>query len=179
MDRIATLTMNPAVDLSGATERLLVGNKSRCGPQSRAPGGGGINVARGIHELGGEVLAICLAGGAGGDELETLLANRNIPQKRIPVAGPIRENLAIREEISGKLFHFVFPGPGLTEVEWRHCLDAIKHLHPGVSTGQGKYPAGDLSLWCGCHRRRGADTGAELYRSDSIEQMYHRVKATT
>ena len=144
MYKIATLTMNPALDLYGATENLLVGSKSRCGKQVRDPGGGGINVARGIHELGGEVLTIYPAGGASGDELETLLASRNIPQKRIPIAGRTRENVVIREESTGKPFHFVFPGPELSEAEWQQCLDTIKHLHsiPDYLVISGSLPPG-------------------------------------
>lgn len=130
MRKIATLTMNPALDLSGAAEQLIVGGKSRCGRQSRDPGGGGINVARGIHELGGDVLAIYPAGGTSGDELEALLAERGIAQQRIPVAGRTRENLAIREVSTDKPYHFVFTGPELTEGEWRRCLEAVARLEP-------------------------------------------------
>lgn len=130
MRRIATLTMNPAVDLSGTVERMIVGGKSRCGEQNRDPGGGGINVARGIHELGGEVLALYPAGGNSGDELEALLDARGISQQRISVAGRTRENLAVREVSTGKPYHFVFTGPELAEEEWRRCLEALEKLEP-------------------------------------------------
>jgi 6-phosphofructokinase 2 len=51
-DRILTVTMNPALDVSTKTERLEAGAKIRCERARREPGGGGINVSRAIHLLG-------------------------------------------------------------------------------------------------------------------------------
>jgi 6-phosphofructokinase 2 len=46
MPSIATLTMNPAIDVSLAVDRIQSGVKLRCRGGTRDPGGGGINVAR-------------------------------------------------------------------------------------------------------------------------------------
>ncbi len=130
MSAIVTLTMNPAVDLSGTAERLLVGRKTRCGVQVREPGGGGINVAGGIHALGGDALALYAAGGPSGIELERLLEEREVKQQRIVIQGDTRNDLAIREQATGKLFHFVFSGPTLSEEEWRRCLETVNGFQP-------------------------------------------------
>jgi 6-phosphofructokinase 2 len=45
----------------------------RCAPSVYEAGGGGINVARGIKKLGGNALAIYLAGGNNGATLQSLL----------------------------------------------------------------------------------------------------------
>ena len=58
MRDIVTPTMNPAVDVSVATERVMPSHKLRCTAPQREPGGGGLNVARAIHELGGRALAL-------------------------------------------------------------------------------------------------------------------------
>jgi len=49
---IVTLTMNPALDITTHTERVIPTDKVRCGLPRYDPGGGGINVARIAHVLG-------------------------------------------------------------------------------------------------------------------------------
>jgi len=75
MPDVVTLTMNPALDLSSETEQLKPGQKTRCSLPRRTPGGGGINVARGLHRLGlgTDVLAVYPCGGATGQRLNVLL----------------------------------------------------------------------------------------------------------
>ena len=50
---VATLTMNPALDIATTTERVVPAHKLRCTAPRYDPGGGGINVARAVHALGG------------------------------------------------------------------------------------------------------------------------------
>ncbi|MGB8210382.1 MAG: 1-phosphofructokinase family hexose kinase, partial [Mycobacterium sp.] len=48
---IVTLTMNPALDITTDTDRVIPTDKMRCGVPRYDPGGGGINVARIAHVL--------------------------------------------------------------------------------------------------------------------------------
>jgi 6-phosphofructokinase 2 len=48
MARIVTLTMNPALDIATATDRVVPEHKLRCEAPRYDPGGG-INVARGAR----------------------------------------------------------------------------------------------------------------------------------
>lgn len=57
---IATITPNPAVDLSTSVDKILPVAELR---GTSRPGGGGINVARVIKRLGGEAQAIYPVGG--------------------------------------------------------------------------------------------------------------------
>jgi 6-phosphofructokinase 2 len=63
MPKIVTLTPNPAIDLSTAVERVVPSLKLRCAQPRRDPGGGGVNVARVVKRLGGNVEAILPVGG--------------------------------------------------------------------------------------------------------------------
>jgi 6-phosphofructokinase 2 len=58
MPRIVTLTLNPAVDKNCSVGQVIAERKLRCGRVRSHPGGGGINVARAITELGGNATAI-------------------------------------------------------------------------------------------------------------------------
>ncbi|MFM8373031.1 MAG: 1-phosphofructokinase family hexose kinase, partial [Bacteroidota bacterium] len=55
---IVTLTLNPALDKSTTTLRLIPEQKLRCTEMKTDAGGGGINVSKGIRRLGGESLAV-------------------------------------------------------------------------------------------------------------------------
>lgn len=127
---IATLTLNPAVDLSAAVDRLEPERKLRCQDLRRDPGGGGINVARVIRRLGGEALAVVAAGGAGGDRLRALLAAERMPVRVIPVKVETRENFTARDLSSGQEYRFVMPGAPLRAVEQRAVLAELKALAP-------------------------------------------------
>ena len=59
---ILTVTLNPAVDISTAVDRIVDTHKLRCNAAQRDPGGGGINVARVcIAPLSASVSATILA----------------------------------------------------------------------------------------------------------------------
>ncbi len=66
---IVTLSLNPAIDVSSETERVLPTHKIRTANEEYEPGGGGVNVARVITELGGDARLICPAGGFSGKML--------------------------------------------------------------------------------------------------------------
>jgi len=128
--RIVTLTMNPAVDVATSVPQVISDRKMRCGPPELDPGGGGINVARVIHRLGGDVLALSTSGGSTGSLLEELLAREGVPHLAFPIRERTRENLNVREESSGRQFRFVLPGPAVSAIEWRRCLRAVTELDP-------------------------------------------------
>ena len=92
------------------------------------PGGGGINVARGLHRLGTDVLALFPAGGYHGALLCSLLEKENVPSLAINSSVPVRENWTIFTEQSPNQYRFVMPGPSLNEDEWNRCLVALEKL---------------------------------------------------
>ena len=127
---IVTLTMNPAVDLSAAVDRVVADRKLRCGEPVREAGGGGINVARAVRRLGGEALALFPAGGPAGDLLKELLFGEGVPFVAIRTDGWTRENVNVSERETGKQFRFVLPGPSLEAAEWERCLETLSELEP-------------------------------------------------
>lgn len=60
--RLITLTLNPALDLAAEADAVMPTHKIRMHHEHADPGGGGINVARVLHELGGDALAVLAAG---------------------------------------------------------------------------------------------------------------------
>jgi len=125
MIKIFTLTMNPAIDKSAQVNQIEPDKKLRCQELSFTPGGGGINVARAIHNLGGEAKAIYPAGGPTGDMLEQLLEKENIHQYRVKTKNWTRENVSIIEETTNNQYRFEMPGAPLNEHETAQSLETF------------------------------------------------------
>jgi len=128
MSAILTVTMNPSIDVSASTGKVVPVHKLRCTNVRRDPGGGGINVARVIKRLGGGCRALYPAGGLPGRLLHRLLDDEGIASIPIDTAVDTRESFTILDEASGDQYRFVLPGAPLSEEEWRACLDRIASL---------------------------------------------------
>jgi len=144
MTAIATLTMNPALDIATATPEVRPTEKLRCGAPRYDPGGGGINVARVIHALGGEARAVFPAGGPAGAMLGQLLEAQGVEYAAVPIAGQTRESLTVHEETSGKEFRFVLPGPELSAHEQDAVFETLAALDPKPAwlVASGSLPPG-------------------------------------
>ena len=130
MSRVATVTVNPAVDVSTQVERVVAEDKLRCTAPLREPGGGGINVARVVRELGEDATAIWACGGAIGTLLGQCLDAMDVPHRPIPIAGLTRESMIVFEESSGHQYRFGFPGPELSADEVARCEQVVASLDP-------------------------------------------------
>ncbi len=91
MAPVITVTFNPAIDKSTSVAILVPEKNMKCAPPLFESGGGGINVARAIKKLGGNTMALYLAGGYTGkfftqllstEEIESIvMKQQNIPEK--------------------------------------------------------------------------------------------------
>lgn len=144
MPDIVTVTLNPAVDVATSVELVLDTRKLRCSAGRRDPGGGGINVARVVQRLGGDCLALYLAGGAMGRMLTQLLDAEQVAGQCIGISGETRENFSVSETATGREFRFVLPGPPVTRDEWERCLGQVNSLAtpPRYLVMSGSLPPG-------------------------------------
>ena len=128
MGTIVTLTMNPALDIATSTDRVEPTHKLRCAPPRYDPGGGGINVARAVHALGGDAVAIFPVGGPAGEMIHHLLDQEGVRHHPIAIAGFTRESLAVEDRQTGEQFRFILPGPEVSEADQERCLDQLSEL---------------------------------------------------
>lgn len=128
MQRVITVTMNPAVDVTAAVDELVPQKKLRCGTPRYDPGGGGLNVSRTIRELGGESTAFVMAGGANGERLRGMLGERGIDVRWAEADGDTRLSLTVTEDASGEHYRFVFPGETQAPGRAEHALAALEEL---------------------------------------------------
>lgn len=141
---ILTVTMNPALDVSTSTDKVMDTHKLRCTASILHPGGGGINVARVLHRLGGDCLALYPAGGANGQRLRQLIDQEQVRSQCVPIAGETRESFSVHEQSSRRDFRFVLPGPELAPDEWQACLRHVADLRapPAYLVASGSLPPG-------------------------------------
>jgi 6-phosphofructokinase 2 len=141
---IVTLTINPAIDIFVNVARVEPTRKLRCSPPKRDPGGGGINVARVAHRLGGDVTAIYPIGGQIGKLLQRLLEREDVASLVTPSHVETRENFTAYEELTGKQYRFVLPGSPLHRAEWEAVLDRLASLaaRPKFVVASGSVPPG-------------------------------------
>jgi 6-phosphofructokinase 2 len=162
--RIVTLTLNPALDVTTATDRVQENHKLRCSTARTDPGGGGVNVARVIHRLGGDVLAIYAAGGLTGTIHRALLAAEGVPHRIVPIDGSTRQSFTVDETSTGREFRFVLEGPEMGEPEWRSCLDAVANELGEVAfvVASGSLPPGVPDDFYARAARLARDRGAQF-----------------
>jgi 6-phosphofructokinase 2 len=126
MAKIITITFSPSIDKSATVPVLVPEKKMKCAAPKSEPGGGGINVARVVHILGGNVMAVFPSGGYTGKHLKKLLENERVLFSSIKCVNKTRENFAILEESTQKQYRFGMPGNELLESEWSACLQHIE-----------------------------------------------------
>lgn len=142
MKPIVTLTLNPTIDGSASAEVIAPIRKIRTSDERYHPGGGGINVARVVQELGGEALAVYLAGGATGAILDDLLEVAGVKCRRIPIAGYTRIAHTVFERSTGQEYRFVPEGPEVSAREWETCLATLATLDFDYVVVSGSLPRG-------------------------------------
>ena len=130
MTDILTVTMNPAVDVSTSAAQVTPTHKLRCAAPRHFPGGGGINVARVVQRLGGDVAALYPVGGLPGQQLRRMVDDEGVRSLCLDIGGDTRESFSVLDRARQQEYRFVLPGPVLTSAEWQACLDRIAALTP-------------------------------------------------
>lgn len=142
MKPILTISLNPAVDLSSETEKVQHTRKVRTFDERYDPGGGGINVARVVRRLGGEVEAVFGAGGELGAMLERLLLEEGTPCRRLPFSGQTRLGYTVRERSTGLEYRFVPKGPAVRPDELEPFVAAVANHDGDYVVASGSLPQG-------------------------------------
>jgi 6-phosphofructokinase 2 len=106
----------------------------RCSPAVFHPGGGGANVSRAIHELGGTSRAFVALGGHTGQQYIDLLRGAGVDCIEYRLSGETRASLTVMEQETGLHYRFVLPGP---PQEPRHGEEILAELGRIMAGGVG------------------------------------------
>src|ERR1022692_2774726 len=128
MTRIVTVTLNPAVDLACSAESVGHTHKIRTFDEHIDPGGGGINVARVLHALGADVLAVIVAGGVTGALIEDLLTEAGVPLEIVHCRGRSRISFTVFDRTTKQEYRFVPRGPVAEPHDWTEILVHLEQI---------------------------------------------------
>ena len=142
MSSIITITLNPAIDKNYNVDQLVPEHKLRCANPVIDAGGGGINVSKGLKELGAHSLAVYFAGGRNGEHLQEMLENDKLNCHPIFIDGETRESLVIHEQSSGKEFRIVVEGPQIPLEKLDEVVTAVVNANPEYVVCSGSLPKG-------------------------------------
>ena len=144
MPQILTITFNPTVDKSSTVASIKPEKKLRCTDPVYEPGGGGINVSRGLKRLGADSLALFPCGGRTGELLKELLEKEKLETLPVAVSAETRENFIVVDKSSNEQYRFGMPGDEITDKETQMLDDAIMGISPfpEIAVISGSLPEG-------------------------------------
>jgi 6-phosphofructokinase 2 len=140
--RIVTLTLNPAVDIACDARAVVPVRKVHTFAETYDAGGGGVNVARVLHELGADVTAIVLAGGVTGRLVVELLAEEGVRCHPVPIADRTRICTTVHDHAGRQEYRFVAEGPQVSPAELEAGLAAVASEPAEWLVASGSLPRG-------------------------------------
>ncbi|WP_422376333.1 1-phosphofructokinase family hexose kinase [Roseibium sp.] len=142
MSGILCIALNPTIDVSCDAERVKSMHKTRTSNQRQDPGGGGVNVARVVAELGGKPEIAYFSGGETGVLLDEFLKRTQIDLHAFPMQHPVRLAFAVHEESSGVEYRFVPEGPEVSAEELAPLLSYVAQTDADYVVASGSLPRG-------------------------------------
>lgn len=121
---ILSVTLNPAVDRTLFVEHLDGTAIHHVLSSTRDAAGKGVNVARTVHRLGGEVRCLGFLGGASGDYIRAVLDQEGIAHAFTPIDQTTRENVKVVAD-SGQHIEYNEIGPKISPTELGAFKDAF------------------------------------------------------
>lgn len=114
--KVVTITLNPALDLTGSVNQLNVGSVSLVGQSSLHAAGKGVNVANVLSELGAQVTVTGFLGRDNQELFCQLFEQLGVQDAFIRIAGATRINVKLVEQ-NGAVSDINFPGIQVTEAD--------------------------------------------------------------
>jgi len=107
--KVVTVTLNPALDLTGSLSELNVGSVSLVSQSNLHAAGKGVNVAKVLSDLGAQVTVTGFLGKENPELFHQLFSQLNVIDEFIEVEGATRINVKLVEE-NGRVSDINFPG---------------------------------------------------------------------
>jgi 1-phosphofructokinase len=123
---ITTVTLNPAIDKTLTLDNLSVGTVNRVVSVVETIGGKGVNVAKVLHILGIDTMALGLVGKQNFDIIEGLFEKEKIVRSFIEVAGKTRTNTKIIDMTNRQTTELNEPGFGVKVSDMRKLEERLK-----------------------------------------------------
>jgi 6-phosphofructokinase 2 len=127
---IATITLNPCLDITITVHGLAVEETNRWTNSRLYAGGKGIDVSRAIHEMGGRTVAYGFIGGSPGRQVEIMLDEEGVPFSFTPIEQETRTNFIITDTKTSQQTRIDAPGPRISKKDFERFHRKITHIYP-------------------------------------------------
>jgi 1-phosphofructokinase len=107
---VVTVTLNPAIDLTVALDRFVVGAVQRASAAVSTCGGKGVNVAGCLADWGARAAATGVLGRSNDGAFADFFASKGIADRFVRVSGETRTNIKIADRASGDTTDVNLPG---------------------------------------------------------------------
>jgi 1-phosphofructokinase family hexose kinase len=125
---ILTVTPNTALDRIEVLPSLQPGKVLRSTSLTLSAGGKGVNVARAIKNLGGEVYCTGLLGGHTGRQHAELVRQEGLPASWTWIEGETRVAIVILDERTGEMTVINEEGPAVSQSNWEQLMADVMAL---------------------------------------------------
>lgn len=129
MTSILCVALNPSIDIANEASRIVPTKKVRTRNQRQNIGGGGVNVARVLAEMGDTCDLLVMAGGATGEVFLDAVKKLPVNLHTVRIAGSTRIAFMVKDMETGEEFRFVPEGPVVSPAE---CEEARRLLDTGA-----------------------------------------------
>lgn len=140
-----TVTLNPALDKTLRVARNAPQVTVRAAESVDIAGGKGVNVARALIALGGRARALMPLGGHPGRHVADLARAEGIEVAAVPIEGQTRMALTVDDAATRQYWHYLEPGPGLSDREISQLREgflwALDGCHTVALSGSAPCPA--------------------------------------
>ncbi len=139
---IATLTLNPAVDITYDVKQLVADCKCSSSASRYDPGGNGINVSRTLHKLGIIADTHYFVGQESGVMLQELLNPEVDNMHPVPITDRIRINCTVQQRRPPEEYKLAGVGPAISQQELDQIIEEFMHSAAGgLAVLTGSLPA--------------------------------------
>ena len=126
--KVATVTLNPAIDQTVSIPHFAAGKVNRVQRVTADPGGKGVNVASNLADFGVEVSVSGFLGDENPALFERLFKQKSIADHFVRIAGSTRTGIKIINEIEQETTDINFPGQAPTQSDIELLLAAVDRL---------------------------------------------------
>lgn len=129
---IYTVTLNPAIDKTVAVDNFTMDEVNRIHAVKKDPGGKGINVSHMVHKLGGDSVALMVAGGHNGQSLKAMVTALGLTTHVVATREETRINTKVVDGVKSTFTDINEPGPVLEASVLAQVTDYLEgHLKEG------------------------------------------------
>lgn len=123
--KIATITLNPAIDQTASIPNFKAGEVNRVEWEQADPGGKGVNVASFLTDFGFSVTVSGFLGKDNTELFQTFFQQKGIQNRFVPIHGKTRVNVKIIDPLQNQVTDINFPGQAPIDAD-------VKALHQVV-----------------------------------------------